>query len=262
MKRLSLIAVVTFFVCVGAWAQGPTLTGQVDSMGFDLNSNGLIDLLQVKVGIANAGFIYYGSVTLTDKNGTVLAQQSEMGIPVIAGVMYFYFDGSVIGANGVNGPYYLALTLKDALGPSGNVVLTASGLATDAFNADQFEGFTGSSDTTPPTVTVAATPAVLWPVDHKMHEIQLDVVATDDTDPNPVISLLGITSNQGENLTGDGNTSPDILVQDGRIFLRAERNAHSTTDRIYTITYTATDASGNIGTGFATVSVPHDHRSE
>src|SRR5207237_3683375 len=127
---------------------------------------------------------------------------------------------------------------------------------TQAFTAGQFEGFVG--DTTPPTVVVTASPNVLWPVDHKMREITVYVTATDDHDPNPFVSLVGVTSNKGQNAIGDRNTSPDILMQNGKIFLRAERTGTSKQDRVYTITYSARDAAGNIGTGSATVTVPHD----
>src|SRR5258705_542684 len=78
---------------------------------------------------------------------------------------------------------------------------------------------------------------------------------------NPTVSLVGITSNQGQNALGDGNTSTDIVIDNGHIFLRAERTGTSKEDRIYTITYMARDATGNIGTGTATVTVPHDQRN-
>ena len=59
---------------------------------------------------------------------------------------------------------------------------------------------------------------------------------------------------------GDGDTPNDIqgaaLGTDDRSFqLRAERSAKGT-GRIYTVTYRATDASGNGKTASATVTVP------
>jgi len=44
---------------------------------------------------------------------------------------------------------------------------------------------------------------------------------------------------------------------DGQLFLRAERSGNSD-GRVYTITYEATDASGNSTTATATVEVPHN----
>ena len=129
---------------------------------------------------------------------------------------------------------------------------------TPAFHASQFEGFVAPPpttpppvvDTTPPTVVVTATPNVLWPADHRMVEIHVTVSAVDDTDPNPVVSFSGITSNQG--------TSADVLIQNGKIFLRAERSGKGSEDRVYTLMYSARDASGNVGVGSTTVTVPHD----
>ena len=42
--------------------------------------------------------------------------------------------------------------------------------------------------------------------------------------------------------------------------LRAEREGKNKAGRIYTITYSATDGSGNKTTASATVTVPHDER--
>jgi hypothetical protein len=270
MKRLSLATVLFLLVSTAAFAQDfvPTvtsedqlsLTGTGSSMGMDFDGNGLYDFLMITVGVNCQNASYYNySVKLTDKNGTVLASQNSL-VHINAGVTSFnlFFDGAAIGADGVNGPYYLTdLTLQNLFGEGSLDAPLA--FATDAFKANEFEGFTGTVDTTPPTISVTATPAVLWPVDHKMHEIKLDVFATDDVDENPVVALLSITSNQGENLTGDGNTSPDIVVKDGHIYLRAERNGTMKSDRVYAVTYTATDAAGNVGSGFAKVTVPHDH---
>jgi hypothetical protein len=52
----------------------------------------------------------------------------------------------------------------------------------------------------------------------------------------------------------------DIEVTvDGRIFVRAERSGQGD-DRVYTLTYKATDAAGNFAYSSATVTVPHDQR--
>ena len=91
-------------------------------------------------------------------------------------------------------------------------------------------------------------------------EITPTIQVRDDQDPDPKVDLVSITSNEGDNVRGDGNTSQDIYVDgDGRIFLRAER-AGTGSARIYTLTWLARDASGNTSTASATVTVPHDRR--
>lgn len=111
-------------------------------------------------------------------------------------------------------------------------------------------------DTMPPSLSVSASPNVLWPPSHQLVPINLSHPATDVCDPHPAVSCT-VSSNQPVNGQGDGNTSPDIIWNNGKLSLRAERSGTSG-DRVYTISCTAKDASGNSKTSTATVTVPHD----
>ncbi len=105
-------------------------------------------------------------------------------------------------------------------------------------------------DTVSPEITLSVSPDTLWPPNHKMVLITPVITATDNCDPNPVIELTSITMNEGD--------ETDIQVDDnGDIWLRAERSGTGD-GRIYTITYTATDVSGNSAFAGATVTVPHN----
>ena len=115
-------------------------------------------------------------------------------------------------------------------------------------------------DTTAPGLALSANPSVLWPPNHKFVPITITVTTTDACDSNPTIRLVSITSNEGTNAPGSGNTSPDIQgatfgTDDRQFELRAERSGGGS-GRIYTITYEATDHSGNKTTGTVTVTVP------
>lgn len=114
------------------------------------------------------------------------------------------------------------------------------------------DGDPGSTDDVPPVVQVSVNPAVLWTPNNKMIEITPTVSATDNTDPQPEISLVDIT-------TEDPTATPEDIQRtaDGRLYVRATR-AGSSTGRVYTITYRAVDDAGNTGLGQATVTVPHD----
>ena len=117
-------------------------------------------------------------------------------------------------------------------------------------------------DTTPPEISVAVAPDTLWPPNHKMVNIDASVTASDICDADPIIVLASIISDEPDDADGigDGETTGDIQsanlgTEDYKFRLRAER-AGEQDGRIYTITYQATDFSGNSATGSATVSVP------
>jgi hypothetical protein len=122
-------------------------------------------------------------------------------------------------------------------------------------------------DTTPPTLSVTLSPVTLWPPSDKLVPITATVTVKDDYDPSPEIKLESITAN--EVLDKDDIKDAQLGTDDRSFKLRAERDGkdsdHKKQDRtdkhlgrIYTVTYSATDASGNKTTASATVTVPHD----
>ena len=114
-------------------------------------------------------------------------------------------------------------------------------------------------DTTAPSISVSVSPDTLWPANHKMIQITATLTVSDNCDSEPEVVVTSIESNEPINAkgVGDGNTSPDWEIIDGTIWLRAERDGTGT-GRIYTITYTVTDACGNSSTATVEVTVPHD----
>lgn len=111
-------------------------------------------------------------------------------------------------------------------------------------------------DQVPPTLSVTLSPATLWPPDNKPVPIAATVTVKDDYDPEPEIKLESITANE----TLDGNDIQDAQIgtDDRQFSLAAKRAGNNMAGRIYTVTYSATDASGNKATASATVTVPHD----
>src|SRR5262249_8845129 len=107
-------------------------------------------------------------------------------------------------------------------------------------------------DRTPPNLTVALTPNVLWQANGQMVNIQTNITASDALDPNPKVTLLSITSS-------DPNTNNDIqntvYGTDDRTFSLRGANSGSTS-RTYTVTYLAQDAAGNGRIVSADVLVP------
>ncbi len=124
------------------------------------------------------------------------------------------------------------------------------------------------SDNSPPVLQVSADPSNLWPPNHKLHDITVDVIASDECDADEDIDIVldSISSNESDNGRGDGNTSDDIqganTGTDDRDFqVRAERSGRGS-GRIYTATYRATDLSGNYTDGVAIIKVAHDRRNK
>ncbi|MEP7028122.1 MAG: S8 family serine peptidase [Candidatus Eisenbacteria bacterium] len=118
------------------------------------------------------------------------------------------------------------------------------------------------ADTTPPVVTVTLEPAVLWPPNHRLAPITATVTAVDGCDSAPVVRLKSITSNEPDNGLGDGDAPNDIQgaafgTDDRAFLLRSERQGGGS-GRVYTVCYEAQDASGNVGSACAAVTVTHD----
>ena len=110
-------------------------------------------------------------------------------------------------------------------------------------------------DVTPPTIrSITPTPSNIWPENHKMVDVTLVVDVVDNCDTAPVSRIVSVAANQPILGPGSGNTTPDwIITGDLTIQLRAERTGNQ--DRIYTLTVTSTDASGNVATSTVQVFV-------
>jgi hypothetical protein len=122
-------------------------------------------------------------------------------------------------------------------------------------------------DTTPPMLTVMADSPFLWPPNHDLVPVHLVEQVRDSCDPNPMVTLVSVTSSEPDDAPGmgDGNTTGDIAgvelgTADGEVDLRAER-AGTGSGRVYQLSYQAVDASGNNTPAFAVVTVPHDRGS-
>jgi uncharacterized protein len=134
-------------------------------------------------------------------------------------------------------------------------------VTTAASSADDPEsGDNGSSDSAmvsnpaPVIRGAVADKTVLWPANHKMHDIRVSYTTSDNCG-TPDVSL-SVTSS--EPVGGDGDTAPDWHVLGANLVrLRAER-AGNGPGRTYTIAITATDSAGNQSTQPVVVTVPHN----
>ncbi len=233
------------------------LVGTGTAKGVDENANGLFDRLDVAldVELAQAGY-YQWTAQLTDRTGAKIGFYAGNAY-LNAGrtVLRMTFAGEAIGKNGEDGPY----DVTDLLVHSGRTSLVAAhAFAASPFRASQFEGYV--RDTTPPVLELSADPGQMWPPNHRMVPVQVQVNVHDNLDPKPVVTLVSVVSNEADNGLGDGDFADDIQkvelgTDDRELMLRAERSGKGT-GRVYTLTYQARDASGNVSTSTVTVSVP------
>ena len=116
-----------------------------------------------------------------------------------------------------------------------------------------------SSDTTPPAITVTATPDTLWPPNGRLVPVTIVATITDagsGVDPSTTAYAV-------ENEYGSVEPSGSLtLGHDGRytatICLQASRRGNDADGRLYTITVSAFDNEGNEGSAATSVIVPHD----
>jgi DNA-binding beta-propeller fold protein YncE len=116
-------------------------------------------------------------------------------------------------------------------------------------------------DTTPPALTVEASPTCLWPPSHKFVALRLGdnlrAQVQDVCDPSPSVRIVRVESNEPLNGIGDGNTTPDAIFGDTGACLRAERGGGGG-GRVYRVVLQARDASGNVREAVVHVRVPQD----
>ena len=105
---------------------------------------------------------------------------------------------------------------------------------------------------------VNLSPNKLWPPNERSVPVTATIVVNDNYDPMPEIKLESITAN--EDLDKDDIKGAQFGTDDRQFLLKSERKGRNKVGRIYTVTYSATDASGNKAIASATVTVPHDER--
>jgi hypothetical protein len=165
----------------------------------------------------------------------------------------------------VSGP---AVTLSDPTAPTPTFTAPAvngtTGLAFELVVSDGGLGSAPAHTTVtvldiagPPLACGAARPseAILWPPNHKLVPIRI-VGVTAPNNGSVSIAITSVTQDEPLNDLGDGDTSPDAVIQGGTVLLRAERSGLGN-GRVYRLGFTADDGHGQQCTGSVGVGVPH-----
>jgi glycosidase len=132
-----------------------------------------------------------------------------------------------------------------ALDNAGNI----SSLVTAAVNIDL----------TPPVVSVSANPSSLWPANGKMVPVTISGAITDNlSGVDPSTAAFAVVDEYGQ-IQPSGPVSLDSGGSYSfTISLQASRNGNDKDGRHYTITVSASDLGGNLGSAATVVTVPHD----
>lgn len=114
-------------------------------------------------------------------------------------------------------------------------------------------------DTTAPTLTAIPSKEGLWPPNHKLQTLHVDVEARDACTGATWV-LESATSDDADDGRGDGRTTDDVQdaqlgTADEDVVLRAERMGGGD-GREYTLAYKARDGAGNVARATVVVRVP------
>jgi len=105
-----------------------------------------------------------------------------------------------------------------------------------------------------------AVPAALWPPNHAM--VRVGVAGVSDPDGDPLtVDVLEVTQDEPVNGRGDGDTTPDAVLSDSGLQLRAERSQPGN-GRVYVVTFEVTDGAGGSCEGAVSVGVASHRGAE
>ena len=152
-------------------------------------------------------------------------------------------------------PYAGAFDLTD---DGTHVVLYRS---TDAAgNAETAQSLVVKIDQTAPTLSLSATPNVIWPADNRPFTLSVEGTGADATSGLASVTYV-VTDEYGaplsidpRALSGNSNEWAEALT------VEASRRGEDRDGRLYRVTATLTDRAGNTATAAADIVVPHDQR--
>jgi len=233
---------------------GRTLYGTTLEGGL---SNGTIFSLQLPVTAPN--LVCPGTMVLDCTNGGATAAldvelSDSSGSPV---VVIWSVDGTPYQTNNVPSTGTTTAT---------NLTFTAEfGSGTHLVAVSASNGETAPAtcstvvqvkDMTPPQIlSISATPNRLWPPNHRLVAVSIEVEAQDNCG-GTASKIVAVTSNEPG---GNAKEGPDWLITGAlTVDLRAERLGNGP-GRIYTIWVECVDGAGNSSFGSVNVTVPHSN---
>jgi hypothetical protein len=116
-------------------------------------------------------------------------------------------------------------------------------------NQSQCSSTVTVADTTAPAITAQMSACCMWPPNHELVDVG-SYQAVDVCDPNAGASVTASVTSDEPTASANGSGGPkhcaDAVVENQRISLRSERSGEGN-GRVYSISLSAKDASGNVG---------------
>jgi hypothetical protein len=251
---------------VGATTASPTFSaplipggvGGVVTLDFELTvSDGVLahtDAVQVVVEQVNHAPVADAGAPQTVHSGTLVtldgtASQDPDGDPITFAWAQAGGPAVTLSSAGVASPSFTAPLI------AGSVALTFELTVSDGLLASEPRTVVVTVENGVPRCDLAqAVPGLLWPPNHGMRPIGITNVSDPD-DANLAITVTGVTQDEPVNGLGDGDTSPDAVVQGAGVLIRAERDGGGN-GRVYRVSFSADDGQGGTCTGTVEVGVP------
>jgi hypothetical protein len=118
-------------------------------------------------------------------------------------------------------------------------------------------------NTAPDCSSVTSDIDSIWPPNHKLVEVTLSGASDPDGD-DVTFTITSVTQDEPTNGLGDGDKSPDAVIHEGYVELRAERSGNGDVKdpdgRVYEISYSVEDTNGGMCLGSVQIGVPHDKK--
>jgi len=208
------------------------------------------------VGNTPRGFLFSGGVfTTIDVPGA--SESFAYGINAAGQIVGTFVDAT--GAHGFLRNTGGVFTTIDVPGATHSEAwgINATGQIVGWFNdSTGTHGYLATPvNASPVCIAALAFPAVLGSPNHQF--VPIVVMGVTDPDGDAVtITVTGVTQDEPVNAKGDGNTSPDAVIEAGAALVRAERSGKGD-GRVYEVSFKADDGKGGSCTGKVTVGVPH-----
>jgi hypothetical protein len=174
------------------------------------------------------------------------------------------FDAPPVTLGGEDLEFELVVTDDDPVNPKSSVV---DSITVSVRNANDPPSCDLGRALCPDSKFKNVNGCLMWPPNHKM--ISVDIAGVMDDDPlynDITIRITGVTQDEPLNGQGDGDSSPDAVIQSGgsadSVLLRSERTGlggAQENGRVYVVDFTADDGFESC-TGSVTIGVPHDRK--